>query len=158
MEKTFKIIMTVFILLAIFLVNVFTVNAEEEGTVLRVSALKKDNTTEVVNNYTVFEEGWNAAMELAINSKEMNENNYARVIVDIYADWNAVDGEFTKDFINGPGFDYDTIYFADDVKMTLDLNGFTIDRGLTSAELNGEVIFINDDANVTINIYILIKI
>lgn len=92
--------------------------------------------------YTSFEEGWNHAMDKANDGKE--------VYVTLLADWNAKDGQFTEDFFNGPGFDWDAIYFDEYVKITLDLNGFTIDRGLTSSELNGEVMFIDDHADVTI--------
>ena len=95
-----------------------------------------------VKEFGVFEDGWNYAMETAKKGKE--------VYVTLLKDWIAEEGRFTDDFINGAGFDWDTIYFAGNVTITLDLNGFTIDRGLTESELNGEVIFINDDANVTI--------
>ena len=130
-----------------------TVFAEEPAsdTVLRVSAEKRDGSTVVVDSYTVFEDGWNAAMELAVNSKEMNKNDYARVIVDIYADWNAVDGQFTEDFFNGKGFNWDAIYFQPNVRMTLNLNGYTINRGLTEWEYNGEVMYIDKRADVIIN-------
>ena len=89
-----------------------------------------------------FEDGWNFAMEQANNEQE--------VYVTLLSDWIAKDGEFTDDTWNGAGFDYDTIYFADDVKVTLDLGGHTIDRRLMADEPNGEVMFINNDANVTI--------
>lgn len=133
MKKIITIIMMAFVMVNMFFV---ATNAAETDTVIKVEYESE------VKEFNVFEDGWNYAMERAKEGKD--------VYVTLLTDWKAEDGQFTKDFINGPGFDYDTIYFADDVKMTLDLNGFTIDRGLTSAELNGEVIFINDDANVTI--------
>ena len=128
-----------------------TVLAEDVPAVLRVSAEKKDGTTVVIKDYTVFEDGWNAAMELASNSKEMNKNGYARVIVDLYTDWNAVDGQFTAEFFNGKGFNWDAIYFQPNVRMTLNLNGHTINRGLTEWEYNGEVMYIDKRADVIIN-------
>ena len=129
-----------------------TVLAEDVPAVLlRVSAEKKDGTTVVIRDYTVFEDGWNAAMELAVNSKELNKNGYARVIVDLYADWNAVDGQFTAEFFNGKGFNWDAIYVQPNVRMTLNLNGHTINRGLTEWEYNGEVMYIDKRADVTIN-------
>ena len=151
MKKIFTLIMTVFVLLTVLCVNAFATTAANEDVVLRVSALKRDDTTVVLNDYTVFEDGWNKAMELAINSKEMNDNNYARVIVDIYADWNAVEGQFTEDFFNGKGFNWDAIYFQPNVKMTLNLNNNTINRGLTEWEYNGEVMYIDKGADVIIN-------
>ena len=118
---------------SLFCVTAF---ASENDSVITVQ-----HDSEVIE-FTVFEDGWNYAMETANSGKE--------VYVTLLADWTAKTGQFTDDFFNGAGFDYDTIYFANDVTVTLDLNGFTIDRGLTSPEANGEVMFINDDANVTI--------
>ena len=132
MKKIFAIIMTACLLASLLSVTAFAADAPAEGVVLRVSALKRDDTTVVIQDYRAFEDGWNAAMELAVNSKELNANDYARVIVDIYADWNANDdGEFTEDFFNGKGFNWDAIYFQPNVRMTLNLNGYTINRGLT---------------------------
>ena len=106
------------------------------------SAVMKVQYGSEVKEFDVFEDGWNYAMETAKKGKE--------VYVTLLTDWIAENGRFSDDFINGAGFSSDTIYFADDVTMTLDLNGHTIDRGLFESEMDGEVIFINDDANVTI--------
>ena len=151
MKKIFAIIMAVCLMASLLCVTAFAAEAPASDVVLRVSALKTDGTTVLVDDYTSFEDGWNAAMELAINSKEMKQNDYARVIVDIYADWNAVDGEFTKAFWNGKGFNWDTIYFQPNVRMTLNLNGHTINRGLTEWEYNGEVMYVDENADVIIN-------
>ena len=151
MKKIFAIIITACLLVGLLSVTAFAADAQSKDVVLRVSALKRDDTTVVVQDYTVFEDGWNAAMELAINSKELNANDYARVIVDIYSDWNAVDGQFTEAFMNGKGFNWDAIYFQPNVRMTLNLNGYTINRGLTEWEYNGEVIYIDKRADVIIN-------
>ena len=151
MKKIFAIMMIICLLASVLCITAFAADLPAEDVVLRVSALKRDGTTIVIKDYTVFEDGWNAAMELADNSKEMKKNDYARVIVDIYADWNAVDGEFTKEFFNGKGFNWDAIYFQPNVRMTLNLNGHTINRGLTDWEYNGEVMYIDKDADVIIN-------
>ena len=152
MKKLFAIIMTACPLASMLCITAFAADEPADGVVLRVSALKRDDTTVVIKDYTVFEDGWNAAMELASNSKEMNTNDYARVIVDIYADWNAnADGEFTESSWNGKGFNWDAIYFQPNVKITLNLNGHTINRGLTKWEYNGEVMYIDKRADVIIN-------
>ena len=44
-------------------------------------------------------------------------NKYDRVVVDLYADWTADGGEFTDDFFNGAGFDWDAIYFPENVSV-----------------------------------------
>ena len=150
MKRFIAFILTVCLLASTFCITAFAAEPAED-IVLRVSALKKDNTIVVIKEYTVFEDGWNAAMELADDSSKMAKNNYDRVVVDLYADWTAVNGEFTDDFFNGSGFDWDTIYFQDGVKITLNMNGHTIDRGLIEDEINGEVMCIDEDADVIIN-------
>ena len=134
MKKIFAIFMTICLLTSVLCITAF---AAESTSVIKVQIGSK--TKEFDN----FEDGWNFAMEEANDGKEV----YATLLTDWIA---AVGGKFTDDTWNGDGFDNDTIYFADDVKVTLDLGGHTIDRGLMADELNGEVMFINNDANVTI--------
>ena len=50
-----------------------------------------------VGTETNFEIVWNAAIDTAL------ANSYKRVVVDLYADWNAVAGVFGSD--SGNGFD-----------------------------------------------------
>lgn len=133
MKKIFAIIMTICLLTSALCITAF---AAESTSVIKVQYGSETKTFEN------FEDGWNFAMEQANGGKVV----YATLLTD----WIAEDGQFTDDFINGAGFDYDAIYFADDVTITLDLGGHTINRGLISSEANGEVMFINDDANVTI--------
>ena len=151
MKKLFALVLTIFVLSAVFCVTTFAAEESASGVVLRVSATMRDGSTKAIKDYTSFEDGWNAAMELASNPKELNKNDYARVIVDIYADWNAVNGEFTSDFFNGKGFNWDAIYFPANIKVTLNLNSNTINRGLTEYQYNGEVMYIDKNADVIIN-------
>ena len=138
-------------MVGVLCITAFAANEPADDVVLRVSALKRDGTTEFIEDYKNFEDGWNDAMELADDADEMKTNNYDRIVVDLYADWTAVDGEFTDDYWNGPGFDWDTIYFQDDVRFTLNMNGHTIDRAMTTWQYNGEVMTIDEDADVIIN-------
>ena len=156
MKKFLAILMTICMMASLLCVPVFAADADEstdklpepaKGTLLRITAIKGDDIV-LVGDHTNFEDGWNAAMK---NANDMEDYGYDRVVVDLYADWNAVGGEFTDDRINGPGFDNDTIYIPADVKVTLNLNGYTINRGLTKDINDGEVMFINDDADVIIN-------
>ena len=151
MKRLFVLILTITIVASLFCISAFAAEDPASDIVLRVSATMRDGSTKVIKDYTSFEDGWNAAMELASNPKELNKNDYARVIVDLYADWNAVNGEFTKDFFNGKGFNWDAIYFPANIKVTLNLNGNTINRGLTEYQYNGEVLYIDKDAEVIIN-------
>ena len=146
MKKLLAIVLTICMLASVLCLPAFAADdAPAPGVVLRIRGEKDSDTLVKVADHTNFEDGWNAAMELA------NKNTYNRVVVDIYTDWEAVNGEFTDDWINGKGFDNDTIYIPADAKVTLNLNGHTIDRGLTKDTNDGEVIFINDDADVIIN-------
>ena len=134
MKKFFAIVMAICMLTSVLGITAF---AAEATSVIKVQI---GSETKEFDN---FEDGWNFAMEEANDGKEV----YATLLTDWTA---AIGGKFTDDVWNGDGFDNDTIYFADDVKVTLDLGGHTIDRGLMADELNGEVMFINNDANVTI--------
>jgi hypothetical protein len=120
------------------------------GTVIRVSGLKaNEEKPEIVQEYTNHAVGWEAAIDLARSSKEMKAKGFIRVVVDLYADWTAVKGEFCN---SGDGFNWDAIYFPDDVRVTVNMNGHTIDRGIRDAyQYNGEVMYIDEDADVIIN-------
>ena len=145
MQKVFAIILTIFLMASVLCVPAFAAEAPAEGVVLRVSATdKKTRKDVVIKDYTNFAEGWEAAIDYA------ESNSYARIIVDFYADWNAnAEGEFGDS--SGDGFQFSTIYIPDDVRITLHLNGHTINRGLKEYEYDGEVIYIDEDADVIIN-------
>ena len=146
MKRILAIIMTVCLLASALCITAFAAS-----DVLTISAIVKGKPV-VIGSYDNFEDGWNAAMKLAGNEDEMKENGYERIVVDLHTDWEAnKDGQFSDDWINGKGFDNDTIYVPTDARVTLNLNGHTIDRGLTKDEDDGEVMFINDDADVIIN-------
>ena len=123
------------------------------GVVLRITAtLMNSKDVEFIADHTSFEDGWNEAMGLAGDSDTMKDKNYDRIVVDIYANWNAnAEGKFTDDFRNGPGFDWDAIYIPDYSRVTLNLNGFTVNRGLKDSENNGEVICVDECADIIIN-------
>ena len=150
MKKFILFLLSVCVLATALCVSAFAAEAPASDVVVRVSALKKDGTTVVLNDYKSHVEGWSAAMTLADNKTEMKNNDYDRVIVDIYADWTAgKDGEFCD---SGKGFKYDAIYFEDGVKMTVNLNGHTIDRNIRDDyQYNGEVMYIDKKADVIIN-------
>jgi hypothetical protein len=152
MKKFFAILLTICMLASAFCIPALAADTPAAGVVLRVSALDKEGKPVKLENcdYKSFEDGWNAAMAIAGDSDEMKA--YSRIVVDLYADWKADDGVFTDDWWrNGPGFDWDTIYVPDDARVTLNMNGHTIDRGLTDNENNGEVICVDSDADIIIN-------
>ena len=89
MKKIFLLLLAVCMIATVLCVSAFATEAPASDVVLRISTTKQDGTTVVIADHTNFEDGWNAAMELASNPKELNKNDYARVIVDLYTDWNA---------------------------------------------------------------------
>lgn len=161
MKKIFAIVMTICLLAGVLCVPVWAedapaVHAPAAGVVLRVSTFRKttSNTLEilVLGDFESFQDGWNFAMKIAGDDDKMDDNRYERIVVDIYADWTAdKSGDFTDEIWNGKGFKNDTIHVPTDAKVTLNLNGHTIDRGLTDDIDDGEVMFINDDADMIIN-------
>lgn len=158
MKKIFAILMIICLLAGALSITASAallseLDAIPEGVVLRVTAIKGAETV-LIGDYTNFEEGWyNAIKEARPSRTEFTE--YERVIVDLYTDWiSAEDGNFTDDKWmqgNGFGFNNDTIYIQDDVKITLNLNGHTIKRVLPDSQSDGEVIYIDEDADVIIN-------
>ena len=144
MKKFLAILMAICMMASLLCVPAFAADAADKlpapaaGVVLRATALLKDGKTiELIGDYNNFEDGWNAAMDIAESPSEMATKGYDRVVVEIYADWNAVNGNFTDDAwweINGPGFDNDTIYIPDGARVTLNLNDHKINRGLTHTQ------------------------
>ena len=155
MKKFLAILLAICMMASLLCIPAFAAESADKlpapaaGTVLRITAIKGDSI-ELVGDHTNFEDGWNDAME---HANDMEDYGYDRIVVDLYADWNAVGGEFTDDTFNGAGFKNDTIYFNDDVQMTLNMNGHTINRGLTAGlrRRDGEVMYIDTYADVIIN-------
>ena len=145
MKKIFAIIMTICLMASALCVTTFAEEAPAAGTVMRVRRQSGSNEPTFVADYDDFEKGWNEAMELA-------DDTGAHVIVDLYADWDSdEEGRFSDDWINGPGFKRDTIYFQNGVDFTLNMNGHKIHRHLADSEADGEVMYIDSYADVTIN-------
>ena len=136
MKKIFAILMTICLLASALCITAFAADAPADGTVLRISVENKRGDKLIIDEYDNFKDGWNAAMDAATNAKK---SGYVRVIVDLYADWTAVDGEFSDDLTGGKGFAWDTILFPEDVCVVLNMNGHTINRAMSTWEYNGEV-------------------
>ena len=154
MKKIFALILTLCLMAGALCITAFAAEpanelpAPAEGTLLRVTAIKGDETV-LVGDYTNFEDGWHKAIHEGL-PKQTKTTKYERIIVDFYADWtSADDGKFTDE--NVEGFDNDTIEIPDDVKITVNLNGHTIKRVLPESISDGEVIYIDEDADVIIN-------
>ena len=150
MKKLFAILMTICLLAGALSITVFAADAPAKGVLMTVSGLTKDGTVKI-EDYTSFEAGWKSAMEKAKDSKYLSNNQYDRIVVDLFADWKANDkGVFGDD--DGVGFREDTIYIPEKARVMLNMNGHTIDRGLGDRNrFDGEVIYIDEKAYVIIN-------
>ena len=147
MKKFLAIILTVCLMATAFCTTAFAADAPAEGVVLRVSALKTDGTIDIIGDYTSFEEGWKIAKIYSGNYYEVKDAGYIRAIVDFYADWNAFEnGRFSSNYDD---FGYIETFY--NCHLTMNLNGHTINRGLTEWKYNGEVINIGQGADVIIN-------
>ena len=93
--------------------------------------------------FKFFDYGWNYAME-ALDRSDM----ITGITVDLYKDWNAVNGVFGT---SGDGFSGNTIFVPAGKPVTLNMNGHTINRGLTEVREDGEVIYVASGADLTIN-------
>ena len=151
MKKFIVVIMTLCMMVSALCVPVFAAPDLFKEVVISVRALKEDATFEVIGEYSELDDGWNAAMDIAESSSEMEDNNYDRIVVDLWVDWTADDGWFTDDILQGDGFKWRTIYVPTDARVTLNMNGHTINRGLTCDEADGAVIYIAENADVIIN-------
>lgn len=126
----------------------YKVNSDD---VIRLHGLKADGSSILIGGYSTFEEGWEAAVDFAEDHDYMDGNKYERIVVDLLADWNANEkGEFVKS--RSDGFKNSTIYVPSETYITINLNQRTINRGLGDRnELDGEVIFVAEEANLIIN-------
>ena len=163
MKKILAIFMVICMMASLLCVPAFAAGETYESkdelpapaadVVIRVTAIKGDKIVHV-GDYTNFEDGWKKAIHEGL-PRQTKTTKYERMIVDFYADWtSADDGNFTDDpamQLNADGFNNDTIEIPDDVKITVNLNGHTIKRVLPDSISDGEVIYIDEDADVIIN-------
>ena len=151
MKKLFAIIMTICLLSSAFSMIAFAAEAPSADVALRVSAQLMDGTTVVIEDYNTHVDGWNAAMQLATDSKALSKNGYACVVVDLYTDWTALNGGYFVYGTSKPGFLESTICVPEDVTVILNMNGHTINRNLDESAFNGEVIYVDENATIEIN-------
>lgn len=149
MKKIFILVLTICILTSVFSITAFAAGEKAGTDVMIVSGqLKNTGKIEKIGSYNDFVKGWNQAMTFATKDDFLTAEGFDRIVVDLLADWTAKDGEFSN---SGVGFNWDAIYFNYNARITLNMNGHTINRGLTEAEFAGEVMYIDSGADVIIN-------
>ena len=144
MKKIFAIFMAICMLASALCLPALA----EDHDICVVSGLKADGTLEKIDEYNDFVSGWNTVASFAADHEWMKTRGYDRIVMDIYKDWVAAGGEFCDD---GKGFSYDAIYVPANARVTLNLHGYTINRAMSTWEYNGEVMFIDENADVIIN-------
>ena len=97
---------------------------------------------------THLEEAWNSAVRYESEADRPAKEGFTRIILDFYGDWNA-DGNGA--FGSGIGFKNGAIYVPGDAKITVNLGGHSINRGLIDDEANGKAMYIDAGADVIIN-------
>ena len=155
MKKVFAIIIVVCFMATALCISASALTVSSND-VVRVYGLKEDGTTVILNGYTNLAEGWEATVDYAEDHDFMDENGYDRIVFDLLADWKANDkGEFGESWKFGSdwgdGFQYSTIFVPGKTKITINMNGHTIDRGLEKYEHDGEVICVGAKADLIIN-------
>ena len=155
MKKVFAIVLSVCIMTTALCVSASALTVSSND-VARVYGLKEDGTTVILNGYTNLAEGWEATVDYAEDHDFMDENGYERIVFDLLADWKANDeGEFGESWEFGTdwgdGFEYSTIFVPGKTRITINMNGHTINRGLKENEDDGEVICVGDKADLIIN-------
>ena len=105
----------------------------KENAAIGVSGLLEDGKVSFTEYYKGAKEGWDAAMDIA------QTNAYDRIVVDLYVDWNTRG--------NVPY----VVSIPENAKVTLNMNGHTINADRMGSIINGEVVCIGKAADVIIN-------
>ena len=99
-----------------------------------------------INNFV---DGWGKAIEFANTAASVDSEAYVKVILE--ADWTAAGS--TSGFGNSPSgvtcFSSGRIYVPQTANIWIDLNGYKINRNLTSSVANGQVIVVHGKLTVS---------
>ena len=152
MKKILAIILTLCLMASMLCITASATEADTTGepaedVVLRVRAQKKDGTIDFIGDYKSFEEGWDVAGYYSCDNWDRGRHGYVRSIVDFYADWNADDEGNLTSWYESLG----RVNIYSNSHITINLNGHTIDRGLTEWQYNGEVMYVDFNADLIIN-------
>lgn len=138
--RLFAVLLSLVLVMGMFPMSVF---ALPEGNVAEVwvnGEMKKASASS-------FEEVWKESISLA--PKKTDKGEKAEVVFKLFADWTAENGSFGK----GNGFKNGAISVPKDKIITIDLNGFAIDRDLSEKQTptrNGMVIYMEMGSSLTL--------
>lgn len=157
MKKFLAILVTICLITSVLCVAAVPASAAG-GLNIIVCGLSSDGLMWGIGIYDDFEDAWNEAiyyathLDEAWNSSERYESEedrpavegFERIVVDFYDDWNA---DSNDSFGSGIGFKDGSIYVPNDAKITVNLGGHTIKRGLTG---HSKAVYIDAGADVEI--------
>ena len=149
MAKIIKRVGIVFFVLVISLLLIL-------GCMLAVNTASENKNAELQNNDGNIQETADKSYTLSGTCEQMaatwseavtysKNNNSAPVDVILGGDWTAAQShdEYITAFGEGTGFNYGKIYISSGVNITLDLNGYTINRNLTETIRESGVFTVN---------------
>ena len=149
MKKILASLMLVCVMVSTLFATAVSVSAEDSNTVvMTVSGMTENGSKILTEHYYNFESAWDDAARYAKDHEWMAQNGVVCIVVDLNADWVAEKGKFGEDNV---GFKESTIYVPENAKMMINMQGHTIDRGLTKSEDHGEVIFMGKNSTLIIN-------
>lgn len=140
--QVLSVILSVIMLIGSLPVSIFATESENTAEVW-----KNGELVSAAAGSDAFEKMWNEAVKAASSKTDSGEK--AEVIFKIYSDWNASSGSFGQ----GDGFKNGAICVPSNKIITIDLNGFAINRGLTSNAVpvaDGMVIYAQKGAYLTV--------
>ena len=139
-KRLFAVLLSVILVMGMMPLSIF---ALPEGNVAELwvnGEMKKASASS-------FEEVWKETVSLS--SKKTDKGEKSEVVFKLLADWTAENGSFGK----GNGFNNGAISVPQDKIITIDLNGFAIDRDLSEKQTptrNGMVIFMGKGSALTV--------
>ena len=139
-KRLFAVLLSVILVMGMMPLSIF---ALPEGNVAELwvnGEMKKASASS-------FEEVWKETVSLS--SKKTDKGEKSEVVFKLLADWTAENGSFGK----GNGFNNGAISVLQDKIITIDLNGFAIDRDLSEKQTptrNGMVIFMEKGSALTV--------
>jgi hypothetical protein len=159
MKKFFAIILTICLMTTVLSVGALPVSAGgysfsvcglgNDGCLwgLGVYDRFEDAWNESVYYSTHLDEAWNSSIRFESESDRPEVEGFSRIVVEIYDDLKA---DNNGSFGSGIGFKDGAIYAPADSKITLDLCGHTVNRGLAGNEASNKAVYIDAGADVTI--------
>ncbi len=141
--RLITVLLSVLILIGSLPMNIFAAdNTSANVAEVWVDGKLVDSSKDADIGYAM-EEMWRKAISVA---PEKSDEMKSEVVLKLGADWRAENGRFSTK----TGFKSGAIAVPENKIISIDLNGYMIDRGLKSVTANGMVFYIDNGAELTI--------